>query len=144
MVAHALKKRGLNLLAGLLGVGGVALLGGCSGEMRAERQGRQFGEAICDVKESDDVDAAQRQLEQAQRQMNDLQRIVGRPLDEDVDDIQENLQDLVEHVVDGNDVLLEQDIAVIKRNVDAVRQTLTGEAQAAFDGIQEGLGDCDY
>ena len=126
----------LGVLVGL----GVA----CGGELRAERQGRQFGEAVCDVKSADDVDDARRQLEQAQRQMNDLQRIVGRRVDEDVEDIEENLNDLIAHVVDGNDVLLDQDIAAIQRNIDAVARTLTGKARAAYDGIQEGLADCDY
>ena len=59
-----------------------------------------------------------------------------RPLD--------HLNDMVEHVVNGNDALLDQDIAVIERNIDAVRKTLTGKAQAAYDGVQEGLGECDY
>jgi hypothetical protein len=123
---------------------GSFVLGACGGEVRAERQGRQLGESICDIKNADNADDAQRQLNQAQRQMNDLQRIVGRPLDEDIDDIQENLSDLVEHTVDGNTVLREQDIAVIQRNIDAVNRTLTGKAEAAYDGIYDGLGDCAY
>jgi anion-transporting ArsA/GET3 family ATPase len=122
---------------------GLLVLGAC-GEIRAERQGKQFGDAVCDVKEADSADDAQRQLEQAQREMNDLQRIVGRPVEEDVSDIQENLEDLVEHVVDGNDALLDQDIAVIQRNIAAVARTLSGKGEAAYDGIQEGLADCDY
>jgi len=129
---------------GALFAAGPFLFGACGGEIRAERQGRQFGEAVCDVTEADDADEAQRQLEQAQREMNDLQRIVGRPIEEDVADIEENLDDLVEHVVDGNDALREQDIAVIQRNIRAVGRTLTGKAEAAYDGIQQGLGDCDY
>jgi light-regulated signal transduction histidine kinase (bacteriophytochrome) len=133
-------------LGGMLATlaGGSLLLGACGGEIRAERQGQQLGQAICDVKQADSVDEAQRQLEQAQREMNDLQRIVGRPIEEDVADIEENLDDLVEHVVDGNDALLDQDIAVIQRNIDAVERTLTGKGEAAYDGIQEGLADCDY
>ena len=142
-MAHINTSKRLGLVIGLL-VGGSALVGGCGGEIRAERQGRQLGEAICDVTEADDADEAQRQLEQAQREMDDLQRIVGRPVDEDVDDIEENLADLVGHVADGNDALVEQDIAVIQRNVEAVGRTLTGKGRAAYDGIQEGLGDCDY
>jgi len=142
-MAHIITSKRLALLIGFV-AGGSAILGGCGGEIRAERQGRQLGEAICDVTEADDADDAQRQLEQAQRQMNDLQRIVGRPIDEDVDDIDENLADLVGHVADDNDALVEQDIAVIQRNLAAVRGTLTSKGQAAYDGIQEGLGDCDY
>jgi hypothetical protein len=135
-------KRSGGMLAAI--AAGALLLGACGGEIRAERQGRQLGQAICDVKQADDADEAQRQLNEVEREMNDLQRIVGRPVDEDVDDIQENLQDLVEHVVDGNEALLEQDIAVIQRNVAAVGRTLTGKGEAAYDGIQQGLADCDY
>jgi anion-transporting ArsA/GET3 family ATPase len=142
-MARVLENKRLGVLIGTLTVG-VILLGACSGQIRAERQGKQVGQAICDVKQADDPDEARRQLEQAQREMNDLQRIVGRPLEEDIEDIQENLQDLVEHVADGNDALLDQDISVIQRNVDAVRETLTGKGLAAYDGIQQGLGDCDY
>jgi light-regulated signal transduction histidine kinase (bacteriophytochrome) len=140
---HSRGNRGLGVVLAPLVVGAV-VLSGCGGEIRAERQGRQFGDAVCDVKQADDPDEARRQLEQAQREMNDLQRIVGRPLQEDVSDIEENLQDLVEHAVGGNDALQDQDIAVIQRNIDAVRRTLSGKAVAAYDGIQEGLGDCDY
>ena len=123
---------------------GSLLLVACGAEIRAERQGKQFGEEVCDVREADSADEAQRQLDQARREMNDLGRIVGRPLEEDVEDIQENLDDLVAHVIDGNEALLDQDIAVIQRNLAAVARTLTGKAEAAYDGIQQGLADCDY
>ena len=125
-------------------VGSLVVLGACGGELRAERQGRQLGEAICDIKAADDVQEAERELNQAQRDMNDLQRIVGRPINEDVSDIEENLRDLVEHTVDGNDALQQQDIAVIQRNIAAVERTLNGKAEAAYDGFYDGLNDCGY
>jgi uncharacterized protein YukE len=131
---------------GMIGFIAVAsfLLGACGGEIRAERQGKQFGDEVCDVRDADSADDAQRQLDQARREMDDLQRIVGRPLAEDVEDIEENLNDVVAHVVDDNEALLEQDIAVIQSNIAAVARTLDGEAEAAYDGIQQGLADCDY
>ena len=124
-------------------IGSLVLGAGC-GEYRAERQGRQLGESICDIKQADSPEDAQRQLDQAQRDMYDLQRIVGRPIDEDVSDIQENLRDLVEHTADGNDALQEQDIAVIQRNIDAVQRTVNGKAEAAYNGFYDGLNDCGY
>jgi len=138
---HRITNTSVRAVAGFVALG--ALVVGCGGEIRAERQGKQFGQAVCDVKEADDPDDAQRQLEQAQREMNDLQRIVGRPVEEDVEDIQENLNDVVTHIVDNNEALLDQDIAVIRRNVNAVARTLTGKGQAAYDGIEEGLAECD-
>jgi len=128
-----------------LGVGlclAAGLLGGC-GTFRAERQGKQVGDAICNLKHSGSGDV-QRAADKVVRQVNDLQRIVGRPVQEDVRDINNNLGDLRTHVVNGNSALVQQDIAVIQRNFQAVARTLTGKGKAAYDGVQEGLGGCDY
>jgi len=127
-----------------IGVGiclAVGLLGAC-GTFRSERQGKQVGDAICDMKQADSGDI-QNAADKVQRQMNDLQRIVGRPVQEDVSDIQGNLTDLRTHVLNGNNALIQQDIAVIQRNFNAVARTLSGKGKAAYDGIQEGLGGCD-
>ena len=121
----------------------VALLGGCFGTIRAERKGKQAGEAICDVKNASNADDAQRQADQAHRKLNDVQRIVGRPLNEDLRDINQNMTDLIEHVRQGNKALARQDIAVIERNIQAVNRTLSGKARAAYDGMLEGLAECD-
>ena len=142
MAVHTFLSKRMGVLVAGVAIGSIAL-SGC-GQVRAERQGKQLGDAICDVKQADNADDARRQLEQAQRELNDLQRIVGRPVNEDVEDIEENLSDLVEHVANGNEALLDQDIAVIQRNIDAVRRTLSGKGRAAYDGVQEGLGGCDY
>ena len=133
-------RKGIATTFGLLAVGSL-VFSGC-GTYRAERQGKQAGEAICDVKGADNADDAQRQLQQAQRQMNDLSRIVGRPVNEDVRDIQENLSDLVLHVSNGRETLQKQDIAVIERNIAAAEKTLEGKGKAAYDGIREGLAGC--
>jgi hypothetical protein len=142
MSRHAVTVRRWAIVGSMAAV--PLLIGACGGELRAERQGRQFGEAVCDITEADSLDEARRELDQAAREMDDLQRIVGRPVNEDVADIEENLDDLVEHVVDGDDALVEQDIAVIQRNIEAVARTLNGKGEAAYDGIEQGLGDCDY
>ena len=136
------RSRRSKLVLGAAGtVVAVGLLSGC-GTFRAEHQGKQVGDAICDVKHADagDLDNA---VNKVHRQMNDLARIVGRPVQEDVSDIENNVYDLSRHVVNGNDVLVQQDIASIQRNFDAVGRTLHGKGRAAYDGIQEGLGGCD-
>ena len=122
---------------------GVLILGACSTQIRAERKGKQYGQAICDVKNSSNADEAQRNANQAQRKADDLARIIGRPINEDAGDINQNMTDLIEHVRQGNTVLAQQDISAIQRNFQAVGRTLTGKARAAYDGIQEGLADCE-
>ena len=122
---------------------GIVLLGACGTQIRAERKGKQAGQAICDVKTASSVDEAQRQAQQAQRKLNDVQRIVGRPINEDLKDVNQNITDLIEHVRQGNKALAQQDISVIQRNIEAVSRTLSGKARAAYDGMQEGLADCE-
>jgi len=123
-------------------VAALGLLAGC-GTYRAERQGKQVGDAICDLKGSS-ADDAERAADKVRREFNDLQRIVGRPADEDLKDIDQQLTDMIEHIRQGNDLLVSQDLAAIQRNVYAVARTLTGKGQAAYDGVQEGLAGCDY
>ena len=120
----------------------AGLLGGC-GTFRAERQGKQVGDAICDLKTAGSGDV-QQAVDKVQREMKDLDRIVGRPVQEDVKDINNNLGDLRSHVADGNKLLAQQDVSAIQRNFQAVGRTLTGKGKAAYDGVQEGLGGCDY
>jgi hypothetical protein len=120
----------------------LGLLSGC-GTYRAERQGKQAGDALCDLKNGG-KDDAERNADKVKREFNDLQRIVGRPANEDLSDIDQQITDLIEHLRQGNDLLVSQDLAAIQRNVNAVARTLTGKAQAAYDGVQEGIAGCDY
>ena len=124
-------------------VAGALLLSACGADIRAERKGKKAGQAVCDVKTASSVDDAQRQADQAKRKLNDVQRIVGRPINEDLKDVNQNSTDLIEHVRQGNKALAQQDIAVIQRNIEAVSRTLTGKARAAYDGMQEGLAECE-
>jgi len=124
-------------------VAGALLLSACGADIRAERKGKKAGQAVCDVKTAGSVDEAQRQADQAKRKLNDVQRIVGRPINEDLRDVNQNITDLIEHVRQGNKALAQQDIAVIQRNIEAVSRTLTGKARAAYDGMQEGLAECE-
>jgi len=121
---------------------GIVLLGACGTEIRAERKGKQAGQAICDVKTADNADDAQRQAQQAQRKLNDVSRYIGRPINEDLKDVNQNMTDLIEHKRQGNTALAQQDISAIQRNIEAVSRTLTGKARAAYDGMSEGLADC--
>ena len=139
MARIATRKKVLGAAAVVVGLG---LLAGC-GTYRAERQGKQVGDAICDLKKAS-ADDAERAADKVRREINDLQRIVGRPVNEDVKDIDQQITDMIEHIRQGNDLLVSQDLAAIQRNFLAVARTLTGKGQAAYDGVQEGLGGCDY
>jgi hypothetical protein len=116
-------------------------LGACAG-LRTERQGRDVGRAICDIKTADNADQAQRALQQLNRHLDSAQRITGRPVESDVRDIRNNLNDLVTHVSKGRSALAHQDVVVIQRNVAAVVETAPALVKRFYQGVSEGLGDC--
>ena len=82
-------------LLGLAAVAGLALFAaGCGQQMRAERDGRDLAESLCDLRNADDVAAADEALEDINEQLDDLSRRFGVSTAEDRADVDENLADL--------------------------------------------------
>ncbi len=127
--------------AGVVVVALVLGVAGCAG-LRTERQGRDVGRAICDVKSAGNADQAQRALDRLNRRLDDAQRITGRPVGQDVRGIDNNLNDLVKHASNGQSTLARQDVAAIQRNVEEVIRTAPALTQRFYQGVNEGLGDC--
>jgi hypothetical protein len=120
----------------------VALgVAGCAG-LRSERSGRDVGRAVCDVRNASSADEAQRALTKLNNKLNDAQRITGRPVAQDVNNIQNNLNDLVNHVSDKQSTLAHQDVESILRNVVQAADQSSGLTKRYYQGVAEGLGDC--
>ena len=117
------------------------LVTGCAG-VRSERQGKQVGRSICDLKGADNKDDAQRQLKKIQEDFNDAVRITGVDVNQDVRAIDENLNDLAEHAAQGNSALLQQDLAVIRRNLTQAIGSTSDNVQRYYEGVREGLDTC--
>jgi len=122
----------LPLLAGLVG---------CAGQ-RAERNGKQLGDAICDIKNANSNEEVADAVSDADDAIEDGQQIVGRGVGEDVDDIEENLSDLSEHVVEDRQALARQDVAAIRRNLQQAVENTTGRTQRFYQGVDQGLSNC--
>lgn len=130
-------------VAGLvLGVVLVGLGAGCSG-LRTELKGRDVGRAICDIKNADNADDAQNALDKANRKLDGAQRITGRSVNQDVRDIQNNLNDLARHANNAGNTLAKQDVVEIQRNVAAVANNAPALVKRFYEGVSEGLGNCD-
>ena len=61
---------------------------------------------------------------------------------EDRADIDENLEDLREHIAQGNKELIQQDLTVIRRSLSNVDDDLDDTSQAAWDGVKQGVDNC--
>jgi hypothetical protein len=112
---------------------------GCTG-LRAERHGKDLGEALCDLKGAETAEDVGEATSDVAAELERALRIVGRPVQEDVDDIQENLSDLTEHV--GQPLLIEQDLANIRRNFAAATAVADASTKRFYEGVMEGLAEC--
>jgi hypothetical protein len=120
---------------------GVVLVAGCA-EYRIERNGKDAGEAVCDLRNADNEEEVRSALEDLEEQLDDARRIVGRPVSEDVDDVEENVADLAAHIIDDQENLAEQDIAAIRRNMEAATSRTRSAVQRFYEGAVQGLGEC--
>jgi hypothetical protein len=131
------------VVMGLTALVGLSLfVAGCGQQMRAERDGRDLAEAVCDLRDADDADAAEEALDDINEQLDDLSRRFGVSTAEDRADVDENLADLAEHAAQGNDVLLQQDLAVLQRSAENIRDDASGVQQAAWNGFADGVREC--
>jgi len=126
-------------LVALVALTGVSafVFGGCSTEARAERKGNEAGEQICKAKEADNANEAERHLGKANDKLDDLARFTGRDVREDLRDLDRNLDQMAR----GN--ATQQDVNAVTRSVEQARSSLSGNAEAAYDGLLEALADCD-
>ena len=125
-------------------IGAAALLGSaCAKTYQAESDGQDVGEAICDVHDADSPEEAQDALTSLESDLDELSGAFSSFTSEDRADISENLSDLAQHVSDGDQALAQQDIAVIQRSLSNIRDDLGRTGQAAVDGVQEGLMECE-
>ena len=115
----------------------------CARKYRSENDGQDVGEAICDVRDADTAEEAQSALSDLNEELDDISDNFSLFTAEDRADIDENLTDMLEHASQGNELLLQQDVTVIRRSMDNIRDDLGDTGKAAVDGILQGLDDCD-
>jgi len=115
---------------------------GCSQKYSAERDGKQLGEAMCDLRDAENADDAQRALDDINEQFDDLSNKYALYTGEDRADVQNNLADLFEHVIQGQGNLAQQDLAVLERSADNIRDDINETSRAAWDGVLQGLSEC--
>lgn len=130
------------LILSIAAVASIALLAGCSQKYSAERDGKKLGEAICDLRDASTREEAQDALNEIDDQLDDLSSKFAAFTAEDRADVQNNLADLAEHTIQGNDVLAQQDLAVLERSADNIAEDSNEVRSAAWEGLLEGLAEC--
>ena len=112
-------------------------LASCSTQARAERKGKEAGDQICKAKDADNADEAGRHIQRANDKLDDLARFTGRNVRDDIRDLDRNLDQIARGGASN------QDINAIVRSTQEAISTVSGNAEAAYDGLIEGLSNCD-
>jgi hypothetical protein len=129
-------------LLALLAVLALVAAPACARKYQAERDGKDVGEALCDVRDANGDAEVQSAVDDLRAEIEDFSGDYAVFTAEDRADIDENLDDLVEHVIQGNEVLVQQDITVITRSLDNISDDLADTGRAAIDGFLQGFDDC--
>lgn len=130
------------LLIAVAAIASIALIAGCSQKYSAERDGKKLGEAVCDLRDATTQEAADDALDEINDQLDDLSTKYAVFTAEDRADVQNNLADLAEHTIQGNDVLAQQDLAVLERSADNIAEDSNEVRSAAWEGLLQGLAEC--
>ena len=130
------------LIAGVAAVALMLSTTSCARKYSAERDGKKLGEAICDLRAASTKEEVQSAVDEIKDQTGDLARKYTMFTAQDRRAVQGNVADLAEHAVQGNQALMQQDLAVIQRNIKQIRTEANQVDAAAWDGIQEGLQTC--
>jgi hypothetical protein len=128
--------------AAALAVAGIVFAAGCGQKYAAERDGKKLGEAICDLRDADDQEDVQDATEEIQEQLDDLGNKYAFYTAEDRADIENNLADLAEHAIQDQPNLALQDLTVLERSANNIKEDLNETSQAAWEGLLQGLADC--
>jgi hypothetical protein len=118
-------------------VASLVTLASCSTEARAERKGKDIGEQICEAKDSDSAQEAQRHIDDAIDKLDDLLRFTGRDVREDLRELDQQFAQIARGGARS------QDVNAIVRSIQDARSSVRGNTLAAYDGMLEALASCD-
>jgi hypothetical protein len=122
--------------------GALLVSAGCSQKYAAERDGKKLGEAVCDLRDAETPEEAAEALEEINAQLDDLGNKYAMYTAEDRADVNNNLADLAEHSVQGQPNLVQQDLTVLERSAENIREDVNETSEAAWEGVLQGLADC--
>lgn len=119
----------------------VVLTSGCFQTYAAERDGLDLGELLCDLRDATTEASAARIEAEIREEVDQLAGQYAMFTAEDRADIANNVADLRVHA-GGSDILVQQDLAAIRRSLANIEEDLDRTSQAAWDGVKLGLDGC--
>jgi hypothetical protein len=133
-------RRLIILTVAALGV--AVVLAGCGEKYSAERDGKELGQAVCDLRDADNEQETDEAQAEVNDKLNDLIEKYAFMTADDRQQLEDTLDQLRGNVADQNFGLAQQDLATLEANVNDIRERANEVSRAAWDGFSQGVSDC--
>jgi hypothetical protein len=133
-------RRLIILTVAALGV--AVVLSGCGEKYAAERDGKELGQAVCDLRDADNEQETDEAQAEVNDKLNDLIEKYAFMTADDRQQLEDTLDQLRGNVADQNFGLAQQDLATLEADVNDIRERANEVSRAAWDGFSQGVSDC--
>ena len=114
----------------------------CSPKYTSERDGKALGQAICDLWEAEDSEAAQEARAEIGAELENLENEYAFYTEEDREYVQDNLSDFFDNASERDVTAMQQDLAELDQSAQSIAENAGEVTQAAWDGLRQGLSSC--
>jgi hypothetical protein len=133
-------RRLIILTVAALGI--AVVLSGCGEKYAAERDGKELGQAVCDLRDADNEQETDEAQAEVNDKLNDLIEKYAFMTADDRQQLEDTLDQLRGNVADQNFGLAQQDLATLEADVNDIRERANEVSRAAWDGFSQGVSDC--
>jgi hypothetical protein len=120
----------------------VLALAGCSEKYNAEREGKDLGKAVCDLRDAETEQEVEEARAKVDEELDNLIEDYAFMTADDREALEGQFAQLQENVGERNFGLAQQDLALMQATVTGIRENVNEVSRAAWDGFQQGLSEC--
>lgn len=120
----------------------VLLVAACSPKYTSERDGKGLGQALCDLKESDNADERQAALDDISSELENLENEYAFYTADDREAFQSALDTFESDAEAGDVSAMQEDLASLDKGAQNIASNAGDVTKAAWDGLRQGLSDC--
>lgn len=120
----------------------MLMVAGCSPKYSSERDGKALGQAVCDLRESEDADERQAAIDDINSELENLEQEYAFYTSDDSDAFQDAIDTFRSDAEAGDVQAMQQDLASLDERAQNTAQNAGDVTKAAWDGLRQGLSDC--
>lgn len=117
-------------------------LAGCGQQFQAERDGRDLGRAVCDLRDAGDAEAAKAALDDVLSSLDRIADRYGAVTASDRAELRSGLQQVADDVTAGDLDAARADLESVRRSADGIQTQLGDASDAIWTGFTDEVGSC--